>query len=53
MGLRGVILAQGFLQRGGDLVEEGHLLCQEVLHLRPEVPHAELVEVLDLGQRGA
>lgn len=51
--LRVVVLLQSLLQLACDLLEEGDLLLQVVLHLRLEVTHADLVEVLDLGQCGA
>lgn len=51
--LRVVVLLQRLLQLARDFLEEGDLLLQVVLHLRLEVAHADLVEVLDLGQRGA
>lgn len=50
--LRVVVLLQGLLQLARDFLEEGDLLLQVVLHLCLEVAHADLVEVLDLGQRG-
>ena len=48
-----VILLQGLLQLGGDLLEEEDLLAEVVLHLAAEVPYAGAVEVLHLGKRGA
>lgn len=48
-----VVLLQGLLQLARDSFEEGDLLLQVVLHLRLEVAHADLVEVLDLCHRGA
>lgn len=48
-----VVFLQGLLQLARDFLEEGDLLLQVVLHLRLEVAHADVVEVLDLGQRGA
>lgn len=47
-----VVLPERLLQRACDFLEEADLLPQVVLHLRPEVSHADVVEVLDLGQGG-
>lgn len=41
------------LQLAGDLLEEGDLRTEVVLHLGAEVPHPRTVEVLDLCQGGA
>lgn len=51
--LRVVVFLQSLLELSCDLLEEGDLLLQVVLHLGLEVAHADLVEVLDLSQRGA
>lgn len=51
--LRVVVFLQGLLQLARDFLEESDLLLQVMLHLGLEVSHADLVEVLDLGQRGA
>lgn len=48
-----VVFLQRLLQLSRHLLEEGDLLLQVVLHLGLEVTHADLVEVLDLGQCGA
>ena len=50
--LRVVVLLQSLLEFACDFLEEGDLLLQVVLHLGLEVTHADLVEVLDLSQRG-
>lgn len=51
--LRVVVFPQSLFQLACDLLEERDLLLQVALHLGLEVPHPDLVEVLDLGQRGA
>lgn len=48
-----VVLLQSLFQFARDLLEERDLLQEMVLHLGLEVSHADVVEVLDLGQRGA
>lgn len=47
-----VVLLQGLLKLGGDLLEKANLLTEEVLHLGLEVSHADLMEMVDLSQRG-
>lgn len=51
--LRLIVHVQRLLQFGCDLLEEGDLLQEVVLHLGLEVPYSGVVEVLDLGQGGA
>lgn len=51
--LRVVIFPQSLFQLARDLLEERDLLLEIALHLGLEVPHPDLVEVLDLSQRGA
>lgn len=48
-----VVSLEHVLQLAGDLLEEGDLRAQVVLHLGAEVPHPRTVEVLDLCQGGA
>lgn len=48
-----IVPLQHVLQLGRDLLEEGDLGAQVLLHLAAEVADPGAVEVLDLGQRGA
>lgn len=47
-----VVLPECLLQLACDFLEEADLLLQVELHLGLEVAHADLVKMLDLGQRG-
>lgn len=44
---------QSLFQLARDFLEEQNLLLEIVLHLGLEVSHTDLMEVLDLSQRGA
>lgn len=47
-----IVSLQHVLQLGRDLLEEGDLSAQVLLHLATEVANPGAVEVLDLSQRG-
>lgn len=50
--LDAVVLVKSLLQLLRHFLEKYDLLLQEVLHLGLEVAHTDLVEVVDLSQRG-